>query len=323
MDKKEELVSVVIPTWKRKDMVLRCIESVLKNTYKNIEIIIGEDPSNNEAENAIKQRYAGNRRIIYFKNKKMAYLSITVNKMLRLTHGKYIFLLNDDNAIDKKCIEELVSSMKKYPNAGIVGPIAFYYSHPNIIMHAGTIRSKFIRGFTSPHAGEKWHNQIKEGEKVDDFGNAFMFRREAMIKAGMWDLLIYAQGEDGDFEARVKKLGYIALINPKAKTYHDIPYLPDSNVISLFVLRVDYARIYNAMHSKIIYEYRYEKTIQKITFTLSLALYYGYYTHAIIKTPNYKKLSEKLKLFYKFNLGILNGFKDVIINKRQIEYLKK
>ena len=149
-----------------------------------------------------------------------------------------------------------------------------------------------------------------------------MFRREAMIKAGMWDLLIYAQGEDGDFEARVKKLGYIALINPKAKTYHDIPYLPDSNFISLFVLRVDYARIYNVMHSKIVYEYRYDKIIQKITFTLSLALYYGYYINAIIKTPNYKKLSEKLKLFYKFNLGILNGFKDVIINKRQVEYLK-
>ena len=56
MNKKEELVSVVIPTWKRKDMVLRCIDSVLKNTYNNIEIIVGEDPSDNEAENAIKQK---------------------------------------------------------------------------------------------------------------------------------------------------------------------------------------------------------------------------------------------------------------------------
>ncbi|MEM0201419.1 MAG: glycosyltransferase family 2 protein [Candidatus Micrarchaeaceae archaeon] len=320
---KEDLVSVIIPTWKRKEMVVRCINSVLNNTYKNIEIVVGEDPSENEAENAIKKMYKNYKKITYFKNKKMCYLSITVNKMLRLTSGKYIFLLNDDNVIDKKCIEELVSSMKKYSKAGIVGPVAFYYSHPKIIMHAGTIRSKFIRGFTSPHAGEEWHNQIKEGDVVDDFGNAFMFRREAMIKAGMWDLLIYAQGEDGDFEARVKKLGYIAIINPKAKTYHDIPYIPNSNVVSLFVLRVDPVRIYNAMHSKIIYEYRYEKTLQKITFALSFPLYYGYYVNAIIKTPNYKKLKDKLYLWHRLNLGILNGFKDVIISKTSIEYIEK
>ena len=323
MNKNNDLVSVVIPTWKRKEMVLRCIDSVLKNTYKNIEVIVGEDPSDNEAEKAIKQKYSGNRKVIYFKNKKMAYLSITVNKMLRLTHGKYIFLLNDDNAIDKKCIEELVSSMKKYPNAGIIGPVAFYYSHPDTIMHAGTVRSKFIRGFTSPHAGEKWHNQIKEGDEVDDFGNAFMFRRDAMIKAGMWDLLIYAQGEDGDFEARVKKLGYIALINPRAKTYHDIEYTSGKNTAALFRYRISPIRIYHGIHSKILYEYRYEKTMQKITFTLSLALYYGYYINEIIKTPNYKKISEKLYLFYMFNSGLLNGFKDAILNRKQIEYIKK
>ena len=157
MDKKEELVSVVIPTWKRKDMVLRCIDSVLKNTYRNIEVIVGEDPSNNEAENAIKIKYRKNKKIIYFKNKKQGLIAKTVNLMLKRTTGNYIFLLNDDNVIDKKCIEELISSIKKYPKAGIVGPIAFYYSHPDIIMHAGTIRSRFIRGFTSPHAGEKWH----------------------------------------------------------------------------------------------------------------------------------------------------------------------
>ena len=323
MNKKGELVSIVIPTWKRKNIVLRCIDSVLKNTYNNIEIIIGEDPSDNEAENAIKQKYSGNKKFIYFKNKKQGLIAKTVNLMLKCTKGKYIFLLNDDNVIDKKCIEELVSSMKKYPNAGIIGPIAFYYSHPNIIMHAGTVRSKFIRGFTSPHAGEKWHNQIKEGEEVDDFGNAFMFRREAMIKAGMWDLLVPHQGEDGDFEARVKRLGYIAIINPRAKTYHDIEYTSEKNTAALFKYRINPVRVYHGIHSKILYEYRYEKTIQKLTFTLSLGLYYGYYINAIIKTPNYKKISEKLYLFYMFNSGLLNGFKDAVLNRKKIEYIKR
>lgn len=323
MNLKEDLVSVVIPTWKRKDTVLRCINSVLKSTYRNVEIIIGEDPSENEAENEIKRIYGNNKKIIYIKNKKKELIAKTVNIMLRKTKGKYIFLLNDDNVIDKKCIDELVSSIKKYPKAGIVGPIAFYYSHPNIIMHAGTVRSKFIRGFTSPHAGEKWHNQIKEGDEVDDFGNAFMFRREAMIKAGMWDLLVPHQGEDGDFEARVKKLNYIAIINPKAKTYHDITYTSEKNTAYLFIYRVNPVRIYHGIHSKILYEYRYEKTLQKITFTLSFPLYYGYYINAIIKTPNYKKLKDKIYLWHRLNLGILNGFKDAILNKDKIEYIKR
>ncbi len=323
MNKNKDLISVIIPTWKRKTIVLRCIDSVLKSTYENIEVVVGEDPSDNEAEKAIKQRYNNNKKIIYFKNKKQELIAKTVNLMLMRTKGKYIFLLNDDNVIDKKCIEELVSSMKKYPKAGIVGPIAFYYSHPNIIMHAGTVRSKFIRGFTSPHAGEKWHNQIKEGDEVDDFGNAFMFRREAMINAGMWNLLVPHQGEDGDFEARVKKLGYSAIINPKAKTYHDIEYTSEKNTASLFIYRISPIRVYHGIHSKIIYEYKYEKTLQKITFTVSLPLYIGYYINSIIKTPNYKGFLEKFNLYLAFNSGFWNGLKDVILNKNKIEYIKK
>ncbi len=318
-----KLVSVVIPTWNRREMVVRCIESVLRSGYENIEVLVGEDPSKNEAEPEIRRKYGKDRKVKYLKNKKMALVAATVNKLLRLSKGEYIFLLNDDNVIDKRCVEELVSSLKRHKEVGIVGPLAFYYSHPKIIMHAGTVRSGFMRAFTSPHANEKWHGQIREGDVVDDFGNAFMFRREAMLKAGMWDLLVPTQGEDGDFEARVKKAGYGVIINPRAKTYHDIPYLPVSNTVSLFFLRVDQVRLYNAMHSKILYEYRYESTINKLTFTLSLPVYYSYYVYAIMKTPNYHTLEDKLHLFALLNTGILKGFCDALFARNMIEYIKR
>jgi hypothetical protein len=322
MNDKRELVSVIIPTWKRKEMVVRCIDSVLKNTYRNLEVIVCEDPSDNCAEEAIRKRYSRLKNFTYMKNKTMGLVAATVNRMLRASKGKLIFLLNDDNVIDRRCIEELVSTMGKFPDVGIVGPLAFYYSKPNIIMHAGTIRSGFVRGYTSPFANKVWKNQLKEGDEVEDFGNAFMFRREAVYKAGMWDLLVPAQGEDGDFEARVRRAGYRVVINPKAKSYHDVPYVPAKNTMSLFFDRIDKVRIYHGMHSKILYEFRYEKPIQKITFLISFPLYFGYHTYAVIKARN-RTFGERVYLFYRLLSGIVNGFKDALLNRSRIEYLKK
>jgi len=220
------LVSVVIPTFNRKDMLVRCVDSVLASTYKKIEIIIADDASTDGTEGIIKNKYYAHKNVLYIKNNKELLLSATINKALRVAKGKYIFILDDDNVIDKNCISELVSTFNKYKEVGIVGPLALYYSKKDTVMHAGVIRSPFMRRAIYPFANEKWRWQIKEGQEVEDFANAFMFKRKLLKKVGMWDLLVPFMGEDGDFEARVRMAGYKIVINPKAITYHDVPYNP-------------------------------------------------------------------------------------------------
>ena len=135
-------VSVIIPTFNRKGMLIECIDSVLKSTYKNIEIIVSDDASSDGTREVV-AKYKNLKNFRYLRNKKESLLSVTINKAIFASSGEYIFILDDDNVIDKNCISSLVSSFAKFKDAGIVGPIAFYKSHPDIIMHAGAVKSPF------------------------------------------------------------------------------------------------------------------------------------------------------------------------------------
>lgn len=319
MHNQKLLVSVIIPTFNRKKMLVECLDSVEKSTYTNLEVLVADDASTDDTEHTMR-KYEKRKKVTYLRNSREHLLSATINRAVKRSRGELIFILDDDNVIDRDCITQLVSTFEKFEEVGIVGPLALYYSHPDVIMHAGTKRSGFARGFTSPHAGEKWRNQIKEGEEVEDFGNAFMFRREAAKRAGLWDLLVPFQGEDGDFEARVKKAGYRIVINPKAKTYHNIVYSPETNTALLFFPRASSMRVYHGIHSKILYEFRYESISKRLTFCISLPAYLGFYVIAAIKSKSRPK--DKLFMLGAIIKGFGDGFRDAILNKNEVEYLK-
>ncbi|MCL5423913.1 MAG: glycosyltransferase family 2 protein [Candidatus Marsarchaeota archaeon] len=308
-----EKVSIIIPTFNRKNMLVRCIDSILSNTYDNFEIIISDDNSKDGTNNIIK-KYSNNKKIKYLKNDKEMLLSYTINRAIKESSGVFIFILDDDNVIDKNCIANLVKSFKIYKNAGVIGPLALYYSNKNIIMHAGAERSKFMRRAIYPYQNEKWANQINEGKRVHDFLNAFMFRKSIIKKTGMWDLLVPFMGEDGDFQARVRKLNYDIIINPSAITYHDIKYNPHER----YFIRLNNMRLYHVMHSKILYEYRYDNLAGKITFTVSLFVYVLYYIFVIYSYNKTKMRGELVKNLF---CGVIKGLKDTIMKKSQIEWL--
>ena len=157
-------------------------------------------------------------------------------------------------------------------------------------MHAGTIRSKFMRRAIYIHENERWSNQVSYGYEVEDFSNAFMFKKGVAKKVGLWDLLVPSMGEDVDFEARVRTAGYKVIINPNAITYHDIQYNPKVT----YFLRVNETRMYHAMHSKVLYVYRYDTILQKLTFTISIPIYLAFYMRAIIKDKNTENKKVKL-----------------------------
>ena len=52
--KNNPLVSVIIPTNNRNEKLITCINSVLKNTYKNIEILVVNDSPENDVKNLLK-----------------------------------------------------------------------------------------------------------------------------------------------------------------------------------------------------------------------------------------------------------------------------
>lgn len=309
--RKDKFVTIIIPTFNRMGKLIKCINSVLDNDYKYKYIIVSDDASTDGTENAIK-KYINKKNFLYLRNSNESLLSVTINNAIQFSKGEYIFILDDDNVLQKNCISNLVSSFKGHKKAGIVGPLALYKSHKDIIMHAGTTRSRFMRRAIFIYMNEKWNGQIEEGEEVEDFANAFMFKKKIINKIGMWDLLVPFMGEDGNFEARVRKAGYKIIINPKAITYHDIPYNPKEK----YFVRVNKLRLYYTMRSKIINEFRYDTLIGRLTFSISIPIYLCYYILLINKSN--KNLKEKLELLKYLFKGTADGIKNALLKKSKI-----
>lgn len=109
-NKKVPLVSVIIPTYGGYLPIGQTIDSVLKQNYENIEIIIMDDVGNTITKEFILNKYKNNTKIKYFQSKTKI-LSGPTKRMFgfKKSHGKYIiFLDHDDYYIDSSFIERAV-----------------------------------------------------------------------------------------------------------------------------------------------------------------------------------------------------------------------
>jgi len=98
------LVSVVIPTYNRAEYAKKAIESVLSQTYKNVEIFVVDGSPNNETEKMLQLYSAGSKIIYIHRNeihdgteKDKGNLAQSRNQAIKAAKGKYIATLDDDD----------------------------------------------------------------------------------------------------------------------------------------------------------------------------------------------------------------------------------
>lgn len=109
-DSAQPLVTVIIATYNRADFISRCIDSVLSQTYKNIEIIVIDDCSTDNTTEVLKP-YEG--RIKVIRNKDNKGISYNSNLGFSLSSGRFICLLGDDDYwLDEHKIELQVKSFE-------------------------------------------------------------------------------------------------------------------------------------------------------------------------------------------------------------------
>lgn len=110
------LVSVIIPTYKRPDMIARAVESVLNQTYNSIEIIVVDDndPSfpERKATEEVMSKFETNPRVTYIQHERNKNGSAARNTGWRQAKGKYITYLDDDDEISPRKIQAQVECLE-------------------------------------------------------------------------------------------------------------------------------------------------------------------------------------------------------------------
>lgn len=100
-------VSVIVPVYNAERYLEQCLESLLNQTYKNVEIIVVNDGSS-DASASIIESFLGHEQIIYL-NQANSGPSVARNRGLELVTGDYIMFVDSDDYVDPELCERLLS----------------------------------------------------------------------------------------------------------------------------------------------------------------------------------------------------------------------
>jgi glycosyltransferase involved in cell wall biosynthesis len=113
----QPLVSVIIPTYNRASFLTHAIESVLRQTYKNIEIIVVDDGSTDNTKVVI-DSFKGKVQYIFTENNKGP--AHARNTGMKAANGKYIAFLDSDDEYLPFKLECQVTFLEEHPDLGMV-----------------------------------------------------------------------------------------------------------------------------------------------------------------------------------------------------------
>ena len=121
-------ISIITPMYNAKKYIKQAIDSALNQTFADIEIIIIDDCSTDGSYELCQSLYGNNERVVLLHNEKNLGCSLTENRGLRLARGKYIAILEADDAYLPETLEALYNIAEK-EQADVVSAIGWFVSN--------------------------------------------------------------------------------------------------------------------------------------------------------------------------------------------------
>ncbi len=249
----EELVSVIVPIYNSEDCLAKCIESIIKQTYINLQIILVDDGSTDSCSEICDKYEKEDRRIkVIHKENKGA--SGARNSGLRFATGEYIAFVDSDDWIEEDLLEELMNCAKKN-NADIVG------FNSNITREKITTQDilsyYFIKGDISVWAN-LWHKKLFEefsfisGAVSEDVMASYELFKKCEVLVEIPGLAGYHYSvTEGSVSRSVFKTGDYAAIDLTTKVANDVKdYCPGAYP---YALLHTYKAMFNIINKAALY----------------------------------------------------------------------
>lgn len=230
---RNELVSVIIPTYNR---ALKCkfaVESVLSQTHANVEVLVIDDGSQDNSREIL-SKLDRQVRYIYQKNQGV---TAARNTGLKLANGEYIAFLDSDDTWLPWKLEAEISVLHSFPEAGMV-----WTDMTAVNEDGGIIQERYLKTMYAAYSyfdAEKdfqckeilptvWKNCPQQYFNKSCYsGNIFSYlfmgnlvhtstvlvRRSRSEKVGLFDTSLIKSGEDYDYHLRTCRIGAVAYID--------------------------------------------------------------------------------------------------------------
>ena len=215
----QPLVSVVIPNWNGAHHLATCLDSLRRQTYSPLEVIVVDNGSTDESLDLLARKYPETRLLALGENRGFAG---ACNAGMKAAKGEFIVLLNNDTEADIRWLTEVVAAFRRHPDAGLVASKMRLYAQRSTFHTAGDFyRINGIpgnRGVWQPDAGQ----YDREEEVFSANGGSAAYRRVMLDQIGPLDEDFFYSCEDVDLAWRAQLAGWRCIYAPRALIYHKL-----------------------------------------------------------------------------------------------------
>nr|WP_308624413.1 glycosyltransferase [uncultured Eisenbergiella sp.] len=302
MDNFQKVVTYGIPSYNHINYVKQAIDSILNQTYKNIELIVIDDCSSDGSDKFLEQ-YSKEKGFTYIQNEKNIGPSRTSSKILNMARGQYVCLLASDDYIDSRKVELQMNFIDDSHETidVLYGPVIEVDSENNVKRVIGRDKNEVIK------AEEALQNLYETGTGLGLLQSGIM-KTEVARKI---DFLEGYKSDDFLFLVRLLQSGHTVGYLATPLTYyrlhkHNSHKNPD---YCLFELEIPVVKDF------------FPKKYQK-------RHYANFWLTASIKWFNNKKYIKSImyflrSLFYDFKIGKIYDYGCILIGSRWVNLKRK
>lgn len=165
------MVSIITVNFNHSHVTDDLLDSIIQyNNYSNIEIIVVDNGSTIDPVPNWKIKYP---EFIFIRSEQNLGFAGGNNLGIKASSGDFLFLVNNDTVFTPSLIEQLMSTLLKHPNVGMVSPKILYFDQPEILQYAGytdmnfyTARNACIGQYETDH-GQFDHLEEKPGLRME------------------------------------------------------------------------------------------------------------------------------------------------------------
>ncbi|MBD3724694.1 MAG: glycosyltransferase [Arcobacter sp.] len=195
------LVSVIITTHNREDLLPRAVESVLAQTYNNLEIIIVDDGSTDNTEQLVNSYMQKHEQIKYIKHEKALGGNAARNSGIRAASGEFVAGLDDDDEFTPDRIQVLMNNYSE--------EYSMITSRSVKVTKTGKQKTKYISNV-----------DLDTMLYFNAIGNQVLVKKEKIVGAGLFDENL-KRYQDYDMWLRIiQKYGKAKIVNQITQVIH-------------------------------------------------------------------------------------------------------
>ena len=252
--------SVIVPVYNVESYLRKCLDSIIAQTYKNIEIIISDNKSTDNTVSVVNE-FKDNR-ISFYKNDSNIGLARNWNKCLEKCKGEYIHFICADDTLSPECIEEKVKVMNSDKDiVMVINTMNMYNEEKKLVMKRKIYnRDTIIDGY-------KFAKKSLYRGNIYGGPSNVLFRKDSLEKSGVFPTNTYYT-TDWEFTLRLSPLGKIAYLE-KGFTHYIISRSNTTSKTSLKVSLKDDAQMIKNLEN---YKYLKITFVDKVIHNIAIRI---------------------------------------------------